>query len=52
MTYFYRTMIWLTEFELAIARSTGRNHDNIEQLQRDLSGWELDLFKVQMESKS
>jgi hypothetical protein len=48
MRYFYALMVWMSEFELAIARSTGRNPAHVRQLQRDLAYWQhqQDLFEV------
>jgi hypothetical protein len=48
MTYFYRFMIWSITLELAIARSTGRNPANVQQLQCELNEYELLLFKREM----
>lgn len=39
MKYFYLTMIAATQFELAIARTTGRNPDSIRQLRCDELKW-------------
>lgn len=33
--HFYRLMSWLTDFELQIARGTGRNPENVQQLVRE-----------------
>ena len=41
MTYFYRFMLWCLRHEIIIARSTGRNPANIQQLQREISDLEL-----------
>lgn len=43
---FYRFMVWATMFELAIARSTGRNLDSINHLQQRLQYWELALWEL------
>jgi hypothetical protein len=43
MKHFYAFMLWMASFELAIARSTGRNPDNIDQLQREESKWQHEL---------
>jgi hypothetical protein len=45
MKYFYALMLWLTEFELAITRSTGRNPENIRRLTQDYNRW---LCEVQL----
>jgi hypothetical protein len=39
MRYFYEFMLWLTEFELAIAKSTGRNPEQIRALTQDRMRW-------------
>ena len=45
---FYRVMRWLIEFELAIARSTGRNPINIRQLESELDDyrWKIILLEI------
>ena len=48
MKLFYRFMVWATSFELSIARSTGRNPNNVAQLSTDLSKWEGELWKREM----
>ena len=40
MRLFYYVLFRLTEFELAIARSTGRNPDNVSQLSGERDRWE------------
>jgi hypothetical protein len=47
MTHFYRLMLYMTRFELAIARSTGRNTANLAQLQREELVWERELWNCQ-----
>lgn len=44
MNAFYRLMLLWAEFDLAIARATGRNPKHIEQLQRDVDRWEHALI--------
>ena len=39
MKVFYSALLWLAEFELAIARSTGRYPANIHALQSDVDRW-------------
>lgn len=51
MKHFAHLMLWLTRFDLAIARSTGRNPDNIAQLQKEESEWELALFNQEWRLK-
>ena len=48
MTHFYRFMIAMLTLELAIARGTGRNPANVQQLQCELNEYELLLFKREM----
>lgn len=50
MKYFYAFLLWMTQFELAIARSTGRNPANIEQLQREEEKWQHALLMVELNS--
>lgn len=47
MRFFYSFMVWATEFELAIARSTGRNPENINKLQSELQKWQLALWEIE-----
>lgn len=44
---FYRFLLWATDRELVIARSTGRNPANINQLQREVEEYKLALFKLE-----
>lgn len=44
MTIFYRFLLAWAEFDLAIARSTGRSPAHVEQLQRDVDRWEHALL--------
>ena len=48
MNAFYRLMHAWAEFDLAIAKSTGRNPANIEQLQRDVDKWEHALLMLRL----
>lgn len=43
MLYFYRLMVVLTRFELAVALTVGQNTEHIQQLHIDLSKWEREL---------
>ena len=47
MTHFYTLLLWMTRFELAIARSTGRNPANLAQLQREELVWERELWNAE-----
>lgn len=44
MSILYRFLLAWSEFDLAIARSTGRNPRHVEQLQRDVDRWEHALL--------
>jgi hypothetical protein len=45
---FYKVAIWMTEYELTIAQSTGRNRQHIRELRNTLDGYERDyhLFLI------
>ena len=51
MTYFYRFMLWCLRHEIIIARSTGRNPANIQQLQREISELELKQWELEINSR-
>jgi len=44
MTTFYRLMLFALTLERQIARSTGRNPQNVAQLSREILDYELALF--------
>jgi len=44
MNILYRFLLAWSEFDLAIAKATGRDPDHIEQLQRDCDKWEHALL--------
>ena len=44
MKVFYTLLLWLAEFDLAIARSTGRNPDHIRVLLADVARWQHALL--------
>lgn len=48
MRIFYAALLFWSEFDLAIARSTGRSPANIEQLQRDVAKWEHALLVTRL----
>lgn len=48
MKLFYSLLLWLAEFELAIARSTGRNPANVHALQSDVDRWQHALLMLEM----
>ena len=51
MTYFYRFMLWCLRHEIVIARSTGRNPANIQQLQREISELELKQWELEINNR-
>jgi hypothetical protein len=48
MRAFYSVLLWLAEFELAIACSTGRNPAQITALQADVDRWEHALLMLEL----
>jgi hypothetical protein len=48
MKLFYTLLLWLAEFDLAIARSTGRNPDHIRALQADVDRWQHALLMLEL----
>lgn len=48
MNLLYRVLLAWSEFDLAIAKSTGRSPANIEQLQRDVDKWEHALLMTRL----
>ena len=50
MRAFYQLMLHLARFELAIARTTGRNPANIAALAQDESRWEHALILQELQS--
>lgn len=46
MKYFYAVLLWLTQYELAIARSTGRNPANVAALQGEEQTWAKCLWEL------
>ena len=48
MNLLYRVLLAWSEFDLAIAKSTGRNPKHIEQLQRDVAKWEHALLMTRI----
>ena len=42
---FLRFMLAWSRFDLAIARSTGRNPKDINAIKQDISRWELAVFR-------
>ncbi len=48
MKLFYRALLALTRYELAIARSTGRNPANIAALSADELRWQQAIFLAEV----
>lgn len=48
MKTFYVMLLFFAEFDLAIARSTGRNPANIGQLQDEVHKWQKCLWDLEM----
>ncbi len=48
MRYFYRFMLFMVEFELAIARTTGRDPAHIRQLTRDVDYWQRECQRLEI----
>ena len=48
MNLLYRVLLAWSEFDLAIAKATGRNPKHIEQLQRDVAKWEHALLILRL----
>ena len=48
MSALYRILLAWSEFDLAIAKATGRNPKHIEQLQRDVDKWEHALLMTRI----
>jgi hypothetical protein len=48
MSLLYRALLAWSEFDLAIAKATGRCPQNVEQLQRDVDKWEHALLMLEI----
>lgn len=48
MRLLYSTPLWLAEFELAIARSTGRNPAQLKALADDVDRWQHALLMLEL----
>ena len=48
MKLVYSFLLWMAEFELAIARSTGRNPVSIHALQADVARWQHALLMQEL----
>lgn len=48
MSALYRILLAWAEFDLAIAKATGRNPKHIEQLQKDVAKWEHALLMTRI----
>lgn len=51
LRFFYTFILAWLRFDLAVARSTGRNPANIQQLQREISEYERLLFQLEWSLK-
>lgn len=48
MKCLYTFLLFMTRFELAIAKATGRSPDNITQLQKEEREWEKALVLLEL----
>lgn len=48
MSILYRFLLAWSEFDLAIAKATGRDPKHVEQLQRDVEKWEHALLMLEI----
>lgn len=48
MRLFYRFLLVWAEFDLTIAKSTGRDPDHVRQLQRDVERWQHALLMTEI----
>ena len=48
MKLFYSALLWMAEFELAIARSTGRDPASIHALQTDADRWQHAILMLEL----
>ena len=48
MSALFRILLAWSEFDLAIAKATGRNPKHIEQLQKDVAKWEHALLILRL----
>lgn len=46
MRFFYAILLHWSKFDLAVARSTGRDPRNIAAISADIDRWELELFNL------
>lgn len=52
MRYFYSLMLWCCEFELAVARATGRSRQDITRLTDDAERWRQWLHREQINGRT
>ena len=52
LKWFYTTMLWLTEYELAIATDRSRNFNYICRLKADVWHWRTEQRKFELRSGS
>lgn len=48
MKWFYKIIVFMTDFELQIAQSTGQSPASIRQLKSDLEKWKADLHRLEV----
>lgn len=48
MRFFYAFLLAWSEFDLAIAKATGRDPKHVEQLQRDVEKWQHALLMLEI----
>ena len=48
MRYLYSFLLFMTRFDLAIAKATDRNPENIAQLQKEERKWEKELLLLEV----
>lgn len=48
MRFFYAFLLAWSEFDLAIAKATGRDPKHVEQLQRDVEKWQHALLMLRI----
>ena len=48
MRILYTILLWLSEFELVIANSTGRNPNNIKKIKGDIKRWDDALQQLNL----
>lgn len=52
LTWFYAAMLWLTEFELAVAEASSSNFKYIGRLKADVWHWRTEQRRFELRSGS